>query len=101
MVVQRFAPRDHATQACWGVLRPEVFQLPTTRERVPAHTSHSVNGRIRQETEERVKFLSEHPEESPCRLKELDEEWHIKRAIEANARITDPWMIPRRAPRQH
>jgi hypothetical protein len=59
--------------------------MSSTRERVPAHTRRSVNEQIRQETERRVRFLSENPEEIPRRLKELDEEWDIERAIEANA----------------
>lgn len=59
--------------------------MPTTRERVPAHTSPSVNEKIRQETERRVQFLSEHPAEIPERLRALDSEWDIERAIEANA----------------
>lgn len=59
--------------------------MQNTRERVPAHTDHSVNERIRQETEERIQFLTEFPEEIPRRLRELDEEWDIERAIEANA----------------
>jgi hypothetical protein len=59
--------------------------MPSTRERVPAHTSASVNARIRQETEQSVEFYSAHPEQIPRRLKELDEEWDVERAIEANA----------------
>jgi hypothetical protein len=59
--------------------------MENTRQRVPAHTDDSVNERIRHETEERVQFLSEHPREIGRRLTELDEEWDIERAIEANA----------------
>jgi hypothetical protein len=61
--------------------------MPSTRQRVPAHTSASVNARIRQETERSVAFYSAHPEEIPLRLRELDEEWDIERAIEANAAV--------------
>ncbi len=61
--------------------------MPSTRQRVPTHTSASVNVRIRQETEQSVEFYSAHPEEIPRRLKELDEEWDIERAIEANAAV--------------
>src|SRR4029079_7851748 len=53
--------------------------------RVPAHTSYSVNQRIRQETERRVQFYERHPDQIPGRLKDLDKEWDIERAIEANA----------------
>ncbi len=59
--------------------------MPSTRQRVPAHTSDSVNEEIRRETERRVQFFGEHPAGIPGRLKELDEEWDIERAIEANA----------------
>jgi hypothetical protein len=58
--------------------------MPTTRERVPAHTSHSVNEQISRETERRVQYYSEHSDEIPRRLRELDKEWDIERAIEAN-----------------
>jgi hypothetical protein len=34
---------------------------------------------------ERVEFFARHPESIPQRIKELDEEWDIERAIEANA----------------
>lgn len=61
--------------------------MPNTRQRVPTHTSASVNQRIRQETEQSVEFYSAHPQEIPRRLKELDEEWDIERAIEANAAV--------------
>lgn len=59
--------------------------MPSTRSRVPAHTSQSVNEQIRQATEQRVQYLSEHPDEIPSQLKQLDDEWDIERAIEANA----------------
>lgn len=61
--------------------------MPSTRQRVPTHTSASVNARIRQETERSVEFYRAHPEEIPRRPKELDEEWDIERAIEANAAV--------------
>lgn len=59
--------------------------MPSTRNRVPAHTSRSVNERLRNETERRVQFYEAHRDQIPSRLKELDEEWDIERAIEANA----------------
>ena len=61
--------------------------MPNTRQRVPTHTSASVNEQIRLQTEQSVDFYSAHPEEIPHRLKELDEEWDIERAIEANAAV--------------
>ena len=59
--------------------------MNSTFNRVPAHTAAEVNRRIEAETAERVRFIAEHPERIPQRLKELDEEWDIERAIEANA----------------
>lgn len=59
--------------------------IPTTRDRVPAHTSEAVNERIERETAERVRKLAARPTGISERLKELDEEWDIERAIEANA----------------
>ena len=59
--------------------------MAATRHRVPDHTSSAVNDKIRRETERRIQFFKDHPEEIPQRLGELDEEWDIERAIEANA----------------
>lgn len=59
--------------------------LPTTRERVPAHTAEEINQRIADETERRVRLLAEAPDGIPRRLRQLDEEWDIERAIEMNA----------------
>lgn len=59
--------------------------MPSTRTRVPAHTDSEINARIRQEAELRVHHLAQYPEKIPQRLKALDEEWDIERAIECNA----------------
>jgi len=59
--------------------------VSTTVDRVPAHTAADVNKRIHDEMAERVQYLAANPERIPQRLKELDEEWDIERAIEANA----------------
>jgi hypothetical protein len=59
--------------------------MPTTRERVPAHTDEQINRRIRAAMQRSVHYFSHHREEIPRRLRELDEEWDIERAIEANA----------------
>ncbi len=60
--------------------------LPSTRERVPQHTSEAVNAQIRRETEERVAILAATGREAiDQRLKELDREWDIERTLEANA----------------
>jgi hypothetical protein len=59
--------------------------MPSTKERVPAHTAGHVNERIRRDIEASVKHYSARPEEIGQRLRELDAEWDIERAIEANA----------------
>jgi len=59
--------------------------LPTTPERVPAHTSEPVNRSIRDEIAGSVRWHSRHPERIDRRLHELDEEWDIERTLEANA----------------
>jgi hypothetical protein len=59
--------------------------LPTTPERVPAHTSEPVNRRIRDGIADSVRWHSRHPERIDRRLRELDEEWDIERTLEANA----------------
>ena len=59
--------------------------MASSRERVPAHTDPEVNQRIERETLCNVLFYSSHSEQIPKRLQELEKEWDIERAIEANA----------------
>ena len=59
--------------------------MPSTRNRVPSQTSDEINFRIQCETERRVRHFEQHREGIPRRLRELDEEWDIERAIDANA----------------
>ena len=59
--------------------------LPTTHERVPAHTAEHINQRIQRDIAERVSRLAGAPGGIVQRLKELDAEWDIERAIEMNA----------------
>lgn len=61
--------------------------MSTTRNRVPSHTSDEINRQIRRDIERNVMFYREHKEGIPQRLRELDEEWDIERAIEANAAV--------------
>jgi hypothetical protein len=57
----------------------------TTRERVPAHTDDAINRRIARGIERSAHYHAQHPDAIPARLRELDAEWDIERAIEANA----------------
>ena len=59
--------------------------LPNTRNRVPDNTADNINEEIRRQIEERVRYYAGHPKKIAPRLRELDEEWDIERAIEANA----------------
>ena len=59
--------------------------LPNTRNRVPDNTADNINEEIRRQIEERVRYYAGHPKKIAQRLRELDEEWDIERAIEANA----------------
>lgn len=59
--------------------------MASSRNQVPDHTSEEINSRIRHRTALRVHYYSRHREEIPRRLRQLDHEWDIERAIEANA----------------
>lgn len=60
--------------------------LPTTSDRVQANTSCVINARIRQETVERIaQYRDASSAEIDERLRQLDAEWDVERAIEANA----------------
>jgi hypothetical protein len=60
--------------------------LPSTVERVPRHTSAEVNARITRQTEANIaRYRAAGPDAIRQRLRELDHEWDIERAIEANA----------------
>ena len=58
--------------------------LPSTTDRVPAHTENSSNDRIRRDTEARVAYCASNPSEIDRRLQELDREWDIERTLEVN-----------------
>ena len=59
--------------------------IPTSTERVSIHTDPAVERRIRREIERSVHYHAEDPEGIALRLQELDAEWDIERALEANA----------------
>jgi hypothetical protein len=59
--------------------------MATTRNRVPMHTAGDVNRRVQQEIESSVRYYQRHKSQIARRLQELDEEWDIERAIQANA----------------
>ena len=49
--------------------------------RVPLHTDTQINQRIREEARRRVEYYREHPHEIGQRVKQLNEEWDIERAL--------------------
>ena len=61
--------------------------MSSTRDRVPAHTSSDINRRLQQDIEQSIRYHQRHKNQITKRLKELDEEWDIERAIEANAAV--------------
>jgi hypothetical protein len=62
--------------------------LPTTFDRVPRNTAPEVNLRIRRQTLANLsRYRNDGPDEIRRRLDELDREWDIERAIEANAAV--------------
>lgn len=61
--------------------------LPTTTGRVADNTATAINLRIRQETERRLVYYAQHPDEIDERLRQLDEEWDVERVLEANASL--------------
>jgi hypothetical protein len=60
--------------------------IATTAERVPRHTSPSINQHIREQTRDRVLQLSLGGIDAiDARLEELDREWDIERCLETGA----------------
>lgn len=59
--------------------------LPTTDNRVRSHTAPQINRRIDSAIEESIRYHAVHPEKIDQRLFELEREWDIERALEANA----------------
>jgi hypothetical protein len=54
-------------------------------DRVPRQTRSEINDRIRQQTDVNIAYFTQHPEQIRQRLRELDEEWDIERALETAA----------------
>ncbi len=59
--------------------------IAASAERVPGNAEEEVNRRIQAEIERSVRWHATRPEHIARRLCELDAEWDIERAIEANA----------------
>jgi hypothetical protein len=59
--------------------------VATTAERVAIHTTARASRCIDRDTEMRVLYYGKHPEEIPERMKQLDREWDIERALETGS----------------
>jgi sirohydrochlorin ferrochelatase len=59
--------------------------ISTSAQRVVAHTDDAVNDRIRRRTDRSLAHFAAHPERIERRLRELDEEWDIERALETGS----------------
>jgi hypothetical protein len=60
--------------------------MPTTSaHRVSDNTDKSINQAIARRTEMNVAYLAGHPEQIERRLRELDREWDIERALETGS----------------
>lgn len=59
--------------------------IPSSRNRVTLHTASKDNRAIAAATASRIRYFEENPTEIERRLRELDAEWDIERAIEMNA----------------
>jgi hypothetical protein len=55
--------------------------IAESAQRVTNHTSDDVNRRIRSETERRLRYFADHPDEIDERLRELEREWDIERVL--------------------
>lgn len=60
-------------------------QLSATTDRVAQNTPARINRKIERETEMRLAYFAEHPDQIPRRLAELDAEWDVERTLETNA----------------
>lgn len=65
--------------------RPNHPTLPGTPQRVRRMTDAEINDAIDRQIERNVLYYAEHQEEIPLRLRSLDAEWDIERALQANA----------------
>jgi hypothetical protein len=60
-----------------------ILMLATSSGRVPTNSPYDANRRIREHFHQCVSYYGNFPEEIPERLKQLDREWDIERALAA------------------
>ncbi|MCM2373632.1 hypothetical protein [Aporhodopirellula aestuarii] len=62
------------------------MMLPATNRRAENHTSEEINREIARQTQQRIAYYTtKSPQEISERIRELDYEWDIERALESNA----------------
>jgi len=61
--------------------------IPPSAQRVPKHTHHRVQERIRRTTVENIARSLSSPQSVDDRLAELDREWDVERTLELNASL--------------
>jgi hypothetical protein len=59
--------------------------ITTSARRVVEHSPGDANERIRRETDRRVAYLADHPDQIDARVRELDEEWDVERVLETGS----------------
>ena len=59
--------------------------IARSADRVAENTDESTSARIRADTQRRLAFFAQHPEQIEHRLSELDEEWDIERVLETGS----------------
>jgi hypothetical protein len=59
--------------------------VTTSAQRVSRHTSEDVTQDIRDETLVRLEYYAHHPDQIDRRLRELDREWDVERALETGS----------------
>jgi hypothetical protein len=59
--------------------------VANSSERVRRMTSQTIDQRLRRETEQRLHYYANHPDEIDGRLAALDAEWDVERTLEMNA----------------
>jgi hypothetical protein len=57
--------------------------MESSAGRVPAHTPRNINSEITQAIQRRIEWFADCPTEIPARLRQLDREWDIERALAA------------------
>lgn len=61
--------------------------MTTTRNRVPLYSSENDNCRVKRTMRTTLGYFAEHRQRIASRLREIDQEWDIERAIEAKAAL--------------